>query len=79
MTSPTSSGTGLLVRAAREVVRLVHRTRLRVVTYVSRAAALPLSEGTVELQLSREGIDRADVRAVIHLAPPGSIEAYHRA
>ncbi|MCY1062617.1 VWA domain-containing protein [Nannocystis sp. SCPEA4] len=47
---------------AREVVRLVRAetgdrddlTRLRLVTYASRAAALPLSEGTAEVQLSRE-------------------------
>jgi len=40
------------------------------------------SEGDLEVVVATNafgmGIDRADVRAVIHLAPPGSIEAYYQ-
>ena len=40
------------------------------------------AEGEVEVVVATNafgmGIDRADVRAVLHLAPPGSIEAYYQ-
>jgi ATP-dependent DNA helicase RecQ len=47
-------------------------------TRVQRA----FSEGALEVVVATNafgmGIDRADVRAVIHLSPPGSIEAYYQ-
>jgi ATP-dependent DNA helicase RecQ len=47
-------------------------------TRVQRA----FSEGALEVVVATNafgmGIDRADVRAVIHLAPPGSVEAYYQ-
>jgi ATP-dependent DNA helicase RecQ len=46
------------------------------------AAQDGFSAGTVEVVVATNafgmGIDRADVRAVLHLAPPGSIEAYYQ-
>ena len=40
------------------------------------------SEGTLEVVVATNafgmGIDRADVRAVVHLAPPGSVESYYQ-
>ncbi|MDE0887100.1 MAG: ATP-dependent DNA helicase [Myxococcota bacterium] len=46
------------------------------------AAHRAFSEGRVDVVVATNafgmGIDRADVRAVIHLAPPGSIEAYYQ-
>jgi ATP-dependent DNA helicase RecQ len=49
-----------------------HRTRV----------SLAFSEGELEVVVATNafgmGIDRADVRAVVHLAPPGSIEAYYQ-
>ncbi len=47
-------------------------------TRVQRA----FSEGALEVVVATNafgmGIDRADVRAVIHLSPPGSVEAYYQ-
>jgi ATP-dependent DNA helicase RecQ len=50
---------------------------------VSRSRAQQrFSDGKLDLIVATNafgmGIDRADVRAVIHLAPPGSIEAYYQ-
>ncbi len=46
------------------------------------AAQRAFAEGRVEIVVATNafgmGIDRPDVRAVIHLAPPGSIEAYYQ-
>jgi ATP-dependent DNA helicase RecQ len=46
------------------------------------AAQRGFSSGDVEVIVATNafgmGIDRADVRAVLHLAPPGSIEAYYQ-
>ncbi len=46
------------------------------------AAQLGFSSGAVEVVVATNafgmGIDRADVRAVLHFAPPGSIEAYYQ-
>ena len=46
------------------------------------AAQRAFADGRVEVVVATNafgmGIDRADVRAVIHLAPPGSIEAYYQ-
>jgi ATP-dependent DNA helicase RecQ len=40
------------------------------------------ADGTLEVVVATNafgmGIDRADVRAVVHLAPPGSVEAYYQ-
>ena len=45
-------------------------------------ASRAFAEGTVEVVAATVafgmGIDRPDVRAVVHLAPPGSIEAYYQ-
>jgi ATP-dependent DNA helicase RecQ len=46
------------------------------------AAQRAFAEGRVEVVVATNafgmGIDRPDVRAVVHLAPPGSIEAYYQ-
>ena len=48
----------------------------------ARAAQRAFSDGAVDVVVATVafgmGIDRPDVRAVIHLAPPGSIEAYYQ-
>ena len=46
--------------------------------YVSTAFAAGQLEVVVATNAFGMGIDRSDVRAVIHLAPPGSIEAYYQ-
>jgi len=45
---------------------------------VGRAFAAGELEVVVATNAFGMGIDRADVRAVVHLAPPGSIEAYYQ-
>jgi ATP-dependent DNA helicase RecQ len=47
-------------------------------TRVQRAFAEGALEVVVATNAFGMGIDRADVRAVVHLAPPGSIEAYYQ-
>ncbi len=45
---------------------------------VLRAFAAGQTEVVVATNAFGMGIDRADVRAVVHLAPPGSVEAYYQ-
>ena len=47
-------------------------------TRVQRAFAEGALEVVVATNAFGMGIDRADVRAVVHLAPPGSVEAYYQ-
>ena len=47
-------------------------------TRVQRAFAGGALEVVVATNAFGMGIDRADVRAVVHLAPPGSVEAYYQ-
>jgi ATP-dependent DNA helicase RecQ len=47
-------------------------------TRVQRAFTEAALEVVVATNAFGMGIDRADVRAVVHLAPPGSIEAYYQ-
>jgi len=47
-------------------------------TRVQRAFADGRLEVVVATNAFGMGIDRADVRAVVHLAPPGSVEAYYQ-
>lgn len=47
-------------------------------TRVQRAFAAGELELVVATNAFGMGIDRADVRAVVHLAPPGSVEAYYQ-
>jgi ATP-dependent DNA helicase RecQ len=47
-------------------------------TRVQRAFADGALEVVVATNAFGMGIDRADVRAVVHLAPPGSVEAYYQ-
>jgi ATP-dependent DNA helicase RecQ len=47
-------------------------------TRVQRAFADGSLEVVVATNAFGMGIDRADVRAVVHLAPPGSVEAYYQ-
>jgi ATP-dependent DNA helicase RecQ len=80
--APTRKG------AEEEAARLAHRGWN---TAVYHAGLGPLArekaqraflEGKVEAMVATNafgmGIDRADVRAVVHLGPPGSIEAYYQ-
>jgi ATP-dependent DNA helicase RecQ len=80
--SPTRRG------AEEEAARLADRG-WRTVPYhaglapeAREAASRAFAEGTVEVVAATVafgmGIDRPDVRAVVHLAPPGSIEAYYQ-
>jgi ATP-dependent DNA helicase RecQ len=75
-------------RAEEETVRLAGRG-WRAVAYhagldgrTRDVAQREFGEGRVEVVVATNafgmGIDRADVRAVIHLGPPGSIEAYYQ-
>jgi ATP-dependent DNA helicase RecQ len=70
---------GVRLRAASWRVRVYHAG----LDGPTRAAAqADFSEGRVEVVVATNafgmGIDRPDVRAVIHLGPPGSIEAYYQ-
>jgi ATP-dependent DNA helicase RecQ len=47
-------------------------------THVQRAFAEGALEVVVATNAFGMGIDRPDVRAVVHLAPPGSVEAYYQ-
>lgn len=71
-----------------ECARLA-RTQWRVAAYhagleggVRDRASSAFRDGSIELVVATNafgmGIDRPDVRAVIHLAPPGSIESYYQ-
>jgi ATP-dependent DNA helicase RecQ len=86
-------GVGLVYAATRrqaeeEATRLQGR-RWRAASYHAGMSPAPrervqtdFREGRLELVVATNafgmGIDRADVRAVVHLAPPGSIEAYYQ-
>jgi ATP-dependent DNA helicase RecQ len=76
-------------RLAEEEAARLGRCRWRADAYhaglpgVTRARVQQaFSEGRLEVVVATNafgmGIDRADVRAVVHLAPPGSVEAYYQ-
>jgi ATP-dependent DNA helicase RecQ len=74
--------------AEEEAERLGHRGWAAAVYHAGLAAAereraqRAFLDGKVEAMVATNafgmGIDRADVRAVVHLGPPGSIEAYYQ-
>jgi ATP-dependent DNA helicase RecQ len=71
-----------------EYIRLADRGWKSAAYHAGQAGGLreevhrAFSDGTLEVVVATNafgmGIDRADVRAVIHLAPPGSVESYYQ-
>jgi len=74
--------------AEEEAARLTGRGRATAVYHAGLGpdtrgrAQRAFLEGAIEVMVATNafgmGIDRADVRAVVHLAPPGSIESYYQ-